>query len=267
MLLLDVLAESQYRHDLSAFTLRNYAAGLARWAARGVVHTEEVSPASASRFVEARLKVNAVVSVSADFSALLSVLAHLERTGRYGAAALEAVRRVAPKKPKKRQLCADFLTRDEVSRYCAAAPEGIAFLVWTACYTGLRASELARLQWTDVDLSRRSLHVRSGKTGPRRVSLCGPAVELLAAGQDSGPVFGGASAKALDARVRRARRASGIRVTLTLCRHTRASWWVQGGVPLAVVAAQLGHSVAVCAEFYAGLGDAYNPAVEMGAAG
>lgn len=100
------------------------------------------------------------------------------------------------------------------------------------------------------------------------MSLCAPALELLRGrAADRGLVFGGASGKALLERVRRGRAGSGVRMTLTLCRHTRASWWIQAGVPVALVAKQLGHSVAVCLRHYGGLSDGYDATLERGAAG
>lgn len=260
-----ILDEATFRQGRSPTTLRNYGIGLRRWAAEGVRRIGEVSVGSAQRFVETRLSRNQPQSVATDFAALLAVLSHLERTGRYDAAQLAAVRRCAPRAKKRRQFCAPYLTAAQVEAYCAAAEPFAALVVRVACLTGLRASELARLEWADVDLAGRTLHVRRGKTGPRRVPLCAPVVDLLAPIEGTGRVFGGVGARALQERVKASR--SGLRVTLTLCRHTRASWWVQAGVPLAKVAKWLGHSVEVCARHYAGLADAYDPEAELGAAG
>lgn len=265
MELLKTLEESLFRAGRSPVTLANYKTALRRWSVLGVRALPDVSVSAAQRFVEARLGVNKVQSVSTDYMALLAVLAHLEETGRFAAASLAELRRCAPRPPRRRQLCADFLAREELDAYCAAAPAEAVRLVRFACYTGLRASELARLDRADVDLRARQLVVTRGKTGPRRVPLCAPALELV---RDAGPgrVFGGVGARTLQERVREGR--VGPRaVTLALCRHTRASWWVQAGVPLALVAKWLGHSVEVCARHYAGLADAYDPRAELGAAG
>lgn len=265
MELLAALEESAFRADRSPVTMRNYRIALRRWAALDVCSLVDVSVVTAQRFVEARLARQQVQSVATDYMALLAVLAHLEATGRFPAASLADLRRCAPRPPKRRQLCAPFLTRGQVDGYCAGADDEAAFLVRLACYTGLRATELSLLAWADVDVEARSLHVRRGKTGPRRVPLCAPAIDLLHPRLARGPVFGGVGARTLQDRVRAA--CTGVRVTLTLCRHTRASWWVQGGVPIAKVAKWLGHSVEVCARHYAGLVDAYDPAAELGAAG
>lgn len=267
MWLVTILEEMAFRQRRSPVTLHNYEVALKRWCVVGVRTVDDVTVASAQRFVEDRLSRVQPQSVATDYSALLAVLAHLERTGRFPASRLAAIRRCAPRLAKRRQFCAQFLTSGQVDRFCSCAPPEAALVVRVACYTGLRASELARLEWSDVDLGARTLHVRRGKTGPRRVPLCAPVVDLLRPIAGHGSVFGGVTPRTLQEWVRAARGNSGVRVTLTLCRHTRASWWVQAGVPLAKVAKWLGHSVAVCALHYAGLADTYDPAVEHGAAG
>src|SRR5262249_24988420 len=55
----------------------------------------------------------------------------------------------------------DIPTRDEIRRIIDAAPEGRGRAVlMTAAFTGLRASELRGLRWSDVDLKKSELHVR-----------------------------------------------------------------------------------------------------------
>jgi integrase len=55
---------------------------------------------------------------------------------------------------------------------------------------------------------------------------------------------------------------TGIHATLCLLRHTAASWWVQGGVPIAKVAAWLGHAPNTCTRHYAGLQRGFDPDVD-----
>lgn len=269
----DVTADPAFRAPRAKITLRNYELARRRWNKAGVIYMDQVTQKTAADFVSKRIAEGyAPSSVSAFFYALLAIVDHEERAGRFDPDTQQQVRRCAPLPPRRRELCAAFMTPEQLERYCAGADDDLAaFLVRFACYTGLRASELSGLDWSDVDLGQRTLHVRRGKTGPRRVSLCEPAIDLLrsrmASGLAIGPVFGGASGKALLERVRRARNSSGVPVTLTLCRHTRASWWISAGVPVALVAKQLGHSVAVCLKYYGGLADTYNPILEKGAAG
>src|SRR5262249_30267102 len=52
-------------------------------------------------------------------------------------------------------------TRDEIQRIIDAAEPGKGrALLLTAALTGMRASELRGLRWTDVDLTKRQIHVR-----------------------------------------------------------------------------------------------------------
>ncbi|MCW8138132.1 MAG: site-specific integrase [Planctomycetota bacterium] len=276
-LLEHVLWDAAFRSARSEVTLNNYRVALRRWARAGVVKVDDVAPESAQRFVEGRLARGVQVqTVAVEFAAVMSLLDHEAIGGRFKPDLLQRIRRCAPSRPRKKELCAPFLSADQVEAFCVASDERTAFLVRLACYTGLRASDLAALDWSDVDLGRRSLRVRKGKTGPRKVSLCAPAVDLLRPRLASGRVFGDVTARTLQEWVRGARASQAVkarregckvRVTLTLCRHTRASWWIQAGVPVAIVARQLGHSVAVCLAYYGGLSDDYDPILERGAAG
>jgi integrase len=47
-------------------------------------------------------------------------------------------------------------------------------------FTGLRKGEVRFLEWSDVDLDKRLLHVRpKTENGARTIPLCEPAVEAL----------------------------------------------------------------------------------------
>jgi integrase len=64
----------------------------------------------------------------------------------------------------------DIPTRDEVHRIIAAAKPGKGrALLLTAALTGMRASELRGLRWSDVDLSRRQIHVRQRADRYRKI--------------------------------------------------------------------------------------------------
>src|SRR5262249_25675364 len=55
----------------------------------------------------------------------------------------------------------DIPTRDEIRRIVDAAPEGRGrALLMTAAFTGLRASEIRGLRWSDVNLKKAELQVR-----------------------------------------------------------------------------------------------------------
>lgn len=262
-----VLDEPRFREERSPTTIANYRYALARWSRAGVVRLRDLSVESARGFLDARMRAVSARSAGVEYAAMLAVVAYLEETGRAAPRLLADVRKLAPKQRKARQFTAPFLTREQVDAVCRVTRPLASFAVRLACLTGLRLSELLRLDWIDVDLRRKALTVRHGKTGGRRVMLVRPAVELLGpAARDSGLVVP-TDRRSLQGWVREASRLSGIRVTMTLCRHTRAAWWTAAGVPLAIVAQQLGHSIETCARHYAGLSDSYDPVVERGAAG
>src|SRR5262249_32582733 len=61
----------------------------------------------------------------------------------------------------KLEIGRDIPTRDEIQRIIDAATPGKGrALLLAAALTGMRASELRRLRWSHVDLSRRHIHVR-----------------------------------------------------------------------------------------------------------
>jgi integrase len=114
---------------------------------------------------------------------------------------------------RKLEVGRDIPTPDEVRRILAAPPrDWRAFLV-VAAFTGLRASELRGLRWTDIDLSAGAVHVRqradawgtigrpktetserSIPVGPfvintlKEWKLASPKSELVFPGKDGGPV-------------------------------------------------------------------------------
>src|SRR5262249_18502553 len=70
----------------------------------------------------------------------------------------------------KLEIGRDIPTRDEVQRIIDAAKPGKArTLLLTAALTGMRASELRGLRWSDVDLSRRQIHVRQQADRYRKI--------------------------------------------------------------------------------------------------
>jgi integrase len=64
----------------------------------------------------------------------------------------------------------DIPTRDEIQRIINAASSGKArTLLTTAALTGMRASELRGLRWSDVDLTERQIHVRQRADRYRKI--------------------------------------------------------------------------------------------------
>ena len=83
-----------------------------------------------------------------------------------------------------------WLTRSEADRLIAACPPHLAALVRFALSTGCRASEITKLAWERVDLSRGTAWLNQTKNGtPRGVPLNADAVEVLLGEQGKHPTF------------------------------------------------------------------------------
>ena len=135
---------------------------------------------------------------------------------------------------------------------------------------GPRIGEALALRWDDIDFDRRTIHVCRRvyggqldvpKTGPREVSLHDAVAEALRDVPKRGSyVFGSerdpevpqspSTVRVVGKRIAaRAGVAKGFRPHA--CRHTAASTFLAQGVPVAIVARWLGHSVRVLLSTYA----------------
>jgi integrase len=134
-----------------------------------------------------------------------------------------------------------FLTRDEAQRLLAALPEHLADMAAFSLATGLRAANVTRLQWSQVDLARRLAWIHPDQAKARKaipVPLNAEAVALISkqVGKHLTHVFSfrgkpiiQVSTKAWYAALARA----GIEdFRWHDLRHTWASWHVQSGTPL-----------------------------------
>jgi integrase len=91
------------------------------------------------------------------------------------------IRRVKIQKKSPR-----FLSAEEIGKVLAAARADVRAMLQFMIFTGLRKGEARHLEWSDVDLKQRLVHVRpkeiwSPKTesSARTVPLCDPAIEAL----------------------------------------------------------------------------------------
>ena len=193
--------------------------------------------------------------------------------------------------PRLHQRVARFLDDDELAETLRLARRlDIYAEVALAAYTGLRLSEIIRLQWPDVDLPRRQLLVRIAKSRrPRTVPLCRPALAALRLQRRRT----GRMLQVFPSRqtyrggwcyVDRPRAANwwhrairpiqqGVSKFRSLAPHTTGRGWhllrhtfasraVQSGVSLYKLAAWLGHSDVRTTALYAHLQAGYDPDVE-----
>lgn len=83
-----------------------------------------------------------------------------------------------------------WLTRDEADRLILACPPHLAALVRFALATGCRAREITGLEWSRVDLARRTAWINQTKNGtPRGVPLNEDAVDVLEGQKEKHPRF------------------------------------------------------------------------------
>jgi integrase len=130
--------------------------------------------------------------------------------------------------------------------------------------TGCRRREIENLRWSEVDLERGCLRLEDSKTGPRRVVLGGPAIEILTSitrtpssayvfpGRELTKPFGGVE-MVWKTKLRAAAGLDGVR--LHDLRHTFASLSVAAGHSLPMTGAMLGHRSTRTTAQYAHLAD------------
>ena len=147
-----------------------------------------------------------------------------------------------------------FLSEDECRRVVNACAGGFRSLVRAALLTGCRYGELTRMRARDFNADAGTITVRESKSGkPRHVALTDEGkslfAELTAGRTGREPIFTrhdgktwGAShqQRPLDAASARAKIEPAA--TFHILRHTYASALAMRGVPMGVIAAQLGHS-------------------------
>jgi integrase len=147
-----------------------------------------------------------------------------------------------------------YLSRDEIQRLVNACKPDFRPIVQAALLTGCRYAELATLKCGDFNRDSSTLTIRLSKSGkPRHIVLTEEGqqlFEVLTAGRpDSDFVFRRADGhpwgtshqqRPLDEAARGAKITPAP--TFHILRHTHASLLAMKGVPMGVIAAQLGHS-------------------------
>ena len=162
-----------------------------------------------------------------------------------------------------------YLSDTEAQRLVNGCNIDLRRLVTAALVTGCRYAELAALKAEDFDADAALLHIRVAKAGqPRVVPLTDDAVRFfkpLTAGRARNTLIlareddGGWGKSHQFRPLRDACAAAKIApaVSFHILRHTFASRLAMRAVPMAVVAAALGNTKAVCIKHYAHLSPAY----------
>ncbi len=162
-----------------------------------------------------------------------------------------------------------YLADHEAAQLVNACPPGVRELVTAALLTGCRYGELTRMRVADLDAEARVLHVREAKAGkPRAVPLADEAFRLftgLAMGRPGSALLlpradGTAWGKSEQHRPLQdgcAAARIAPAVSFHILRHSFASRLAQRRVPMAVIAAALGNTEAMCARHYAHLAPGY----------
>jgi integrase len=163
-----------------------------------------------------------------------------------------------------------YLSDDEANRLMNACPVDLRAIVTAALLTGCRYAELAALRPMDVDAKARIIGIPETKSGTARtIVLVDEAIaffETATAGRPRAKPFllrsdGSTWAKSFQFRpMRAACEAANITpaVGFHILRHTHASRLAMAGVPMAVIAQQLGHSdTKVTEKHYAHLSPGY----------
>ena len=180
----------------------------------------------------------------------------------------DAWRRVAPFKNADSARIR-FLTDAEAVRLVNAAGDGFRPMITAALLTGARYGELLRFRVADYNPEAGTLHVRTSKTGKSRHIMLTDEGKAFFTGQCAGKTGkaliltrpdGEPWGKSEQFRPMRAA-CEAAKITpaigFHILRHTHASRLTMAGVPLGVVASQLGNSEPICAKHYAHLCPGY----------
>lgn len=151
------------------------------------------------------------------------------------------------------------VSRDELLRLLAALDGDLRRAVVLGAYGGLRVSEAASADWSDLDLENARLRV-TGKGRKVRLVATGPAMlDGILPNVGGNIVTAGGqpyTASALQRKVNRAIRAAGVDATFHQLRHRFGSVAVSSGVPLLSVSRAMGHASPTTTAIYAATSDA-----------
>jgi integrase len=136
-----------------------------------------------------------------------------------------------------------ILTPVELARILAHAPDNVALFVALGAFTGMRSSEMLRLEWKDINLERRFITVAADKTktATRRLVPVQPNLMrwLSISGKQVGPLF--QSRRAADRAIAFAK-GLGVEWPNNALRHSYATYRLAVTADAARVALEMGNS-------------------------
>lgn len=151
------------------------------------------------------------------------------------------------------------LGRNELTTLLTTLPPDLTRAIALGAYAGLRVSEVAALEWSDIDLETRRARIMNSKGGKSRIVALGVVlIDLLLPDTGRNVVTGTDrvySAGNLQRRVNRAIRAAGVDGTFHQLRHRFGTLAYQETRDLLAVGRQMGHSSPVTTAVYAAASD------------
>lgn len=151
------------------------------------------------------------------------------------------------------------MSRADLHRLLDTLPDDLRRAVVLGAYAGLRVSEVAALDWRDVDLEARRARIWSSKGTKSRMVAIGPILIDHLLPDTGGNVVTGTdrrySAANLQRRVNRAIRSAGVDGTFHTLRHRYGTLAYQATRDLVAVGRQMGHTSPVTTAIYAAASD------------
>jgi integrase len=233
--------------------------------ALGDLHVDELSADKIRHWLNGMVKAGdpeAIRKSKCSANRTLTILkAGLNLAFRHGKVSSDSAwRRVEPFRQVARSRTR-YLSMAEVERFLNACTPDFRRLARGALETGARYGELQRLTVGDFNVDAGSIHVRKSKIGRERyiiLSASGAAffAQLVAGQPAAAPIFGKWWKESEQSRwMSLACERAGIeRITFHGLRHTWASLSVMSGMPMPIVAKNLGHtSTKMCEQHYSHL--------------
>ena len=146
--------------------------------------------------------------------------------------------------PKKPHRVSRFVGKDDLTRLLANLPPDLRRAVALGAYGGLRVSEAASLDWSDINVESRRIIVRGKGDKERVVGLTTTLLDQLLPDVGGNVVRAGGkpfSGHTLQQKVNAAIRANGVDATFHKLRHRFGYKAAEAGIPATSIARAMGH--------------------------